>query len=144
MTIGIRAGREKTTWLQRMTEEQAHANHMTERILQFGDEALLSREQLLNPGHAEQIKGDLLVEMNTADLLEERSAVYNYRAMIAALGADDPTTRQVLERILVYEERRAEHVTNLLKDCGSRRQWKKNGGRVCNHGTTACEPSDTA
>ena len=105
-----------------MTEEQAHANHLAERILQLGGEALLSREQLLNQGDAEQIKGDSLVEMITADLLAERSAVYNYRAMIASLGADDPMTRQVLERILVQEERYAENLTNLLRDFGSRRQ----------------------
>lgn len=121
MTTGIRAQRVKTMWLQHMTEEQAHADHLAERIRQLGGEAVWSCEQLLNRSHTEQIEGDSLVMMITADLLAERSAIHNYRAMIASLGADDSTTRQVLERILVQEERHAANFANLLRDWGSKR-----------------------
>jgi bacterioferritin (cytochrome b1) len=36
--------------------------------------------------------------------------------MIASIGDDDPTTRQVLERILAQEEAHAEHLAGLLRD----------------------------
>jgi bacterioferritin len=76
----------------------------------------LSLERLLNRSHAEHVEGDSVVEMITADLITEQIAIENYRAMIASIGADDPTTRQVLERILAQEEAHAENLASLLRD----------------------------
>jgi bacterioferritin len=56
------------------------------------------------------------MEMITADLIAERIAIESYREMIAYVGADDPMTRQVLERILAQEKEHAENLAGLLGD----------------------------
>jgi rubrerythrin len=50
------------------------------------------------------------------DLAAERITIDSYRAMIAAVGNDDPTTRRVLETILATEEEHAEDLASLLDD----------------------------
>jgi bacterioferritin len=56
------------------------------------------------------------------DLLAEQVWIENYRDMIASIGADDPTTRQVLERILAREEAHAENWASLLKRLSVKRE----------------------
>ena len=116
MTAGISARHVKARFIQHVTEERAHADQLVERIVQLGGKPELSSGRLLTRSHAEHIEGDSLVEMITADLLDERSAIASYRDMIAAIGLDDPTTQQVLERILAQEEAHAENLASLLAD----------------------------
>lgn len=115
MTAGVSARHVKVKFLQYVAEEQAHADHLAERIVQLGGKPDLSTERLLNRSHAEHVEGDSLAEMITADLVHERISIDSYRAMIASIGDDDPTTRQVLERILAQEEAHVENLTTLLK-----------------------------
>ena len=115
MTAGIRSRHVKAKFLQHMTEERAHADQLVECIVQMGSEPDLSPERLLSRSQAEHVEGDSLTEMITADLLAERISIDRYRALIAALGADDPTTRQVLEQILAQEETHAENLAGLLR-----------------------------
>jgi bacterioferritin len=115
MTTGIRSHRVTATFLQHVTEEQAHADQLAERIVQLGGKAVFPLEWLLNRNHAEHVEEDSLAEMITADLFAEQSAIHNYRAMIATIGSDDPKTRQVLERILVEEEAHAENLSGLVR-----------------------------
>jgi len=49
------------------------------------------------------------------DLVAERIAIESYRDMIAFVGSDDPTTRRLLEEILMKEEEHAEDLVSLLK-----------------------------
>lgn len=116
MTAGVSGRRVKAKFLQHVAEEQAHADQLTERITQLGGKPDLSPERLLNRSHAEHVEGDSLVEMITADLVAERISIDSYRAMIASIGADDPTTCQVLKRILAQEEAHAENLASLLRD----------------------------
>lgn len=113
MTAGISARPLKAKFLQYMTEEQAHADQLAERITQLGGKPDLSPERLLNRSQAEHVEGDSLAEMITADLIAERISIDSYRAMIASIGGDDPTTCQVVERILAQEEARAENLASL-------------------------------
>jgi len=117
MTAGISSRHEKTKFLQYVTSERAHADQLTERIVQLGSRPDLSPDRLLSRSRAEHVEGDTLVEMITADLLAERISIERYRAMIASIGDDDPTTRHVLEQILTQEEERAEDLAGLLRDC---------------------------
>jgi bacterioferritin len=116
MTAGVSGGRVKAKFLQYVAEEQVHADLLAERIVQLGGKPYLSPERLLIRSHAEHVEGDSLVEMITADLVAERISIDSYRAMIASIGDDDPTTRQVLERILAQEEAHAENLAGLLRD----------------------------
>jgi len=117
MTAGISSRRAKAKFLQHVAEEQAHAVQLAERIVQLGGELDLPAAELLNRNHAEHVEGDSVEEMITADLIAERIAIDSYRDMIASIGADDPMTRQVMERILVQEEEHADNLAGLLRDC---------------------------
>jgi len=116
MTAGIGARFAKAKFLQHVTEEQAHADQLAERIVQLGGKPELSHERLLSRSHAEHVEGDSLAEMITADLVAERTSIASYRAVIASIGDDDPTTCQVLERILAQEEAHAENLASLVRD----------------------------
>jgi bacterioferritin len=120
MTAGIRARHVKAKFLQHVTEEQAHADQLAVRIIQLGGELDLAHEGLLNRYHTEHVEGDSLEEIITAGLIAERIAIDSYRAMIFSIGADDPTTRQVLEGILAQEEEHAENLADLLRDSSSK------------------------
>jgi len=116
MTAGVSARHVKVKFLQYVAEEQAHADQLAERIVQLGGKPDLSPERLLNRSHAEHVEGDSLAEMITADLVAERTSIASYRAVIASIGDDDPTTCQVLERILAQEEAHAENLASLVRD----------------------------
>jgi bacterioferritin len=115
MTARISSHHMKAMLLQHVTEERAHADQLAKRIVQLGGQPVLSLERLLNRSHAEHVEGDSLVEMITADLIAERAAVESYRDMIASIGPDDPTTRQVLEQIVAQEAEHAENLASLLR-----------------------------
>ena len=116
MTAGTSSRHVKAKFLQHVSEERAHADQLAERIVQLGGQPELSPERLLSRNHAEHVEGDSLTEMIAADLLAERISIDSYRTMIAAIGDDDPTTRRVLERILVQEEAHVENLATLLRD----------------------------
>ena len=115
MATGINSLSVKNEFLQHATEEQAHADHLAERIVQLGGEPDLSPEGLLGRSHSEYVEGTSLVEMITEDLVAERVAIDSYREMIDYVGADDSTTRKILERILEEEEEHAEDLVSLLR-----------------------------
>jgi bacterioferritin len=115
MTAGISSRHVKATFLNMVNEERAHADQLVERIIQLKSQPDLSPDRLLSRSEAEHVEGDSLTEMITADLLAEQLSIDSYRAMIAAIGADDPTTRQILEQILAQEETHAEDLAGLLR-----------------------------
>jgi bacterioferritin len=71
---------------------------------------------MLNRSHSEYVEAESLVEMITEDLIAERIAIDSYREMVAYVGTDDSTTRQLLERILAQEEEHAKDLAGLLDD----------------------------
>ena len=116
MATGISSHSVKGEFLQHAAEEQAHADHLAERIVQLGGEPNLSPEGMLNRSHSEYVEADSVVEMITEDLIAERIAIESYREMVAYVGTDDSTTRQLLERILAQEEEHAKDLAGLLDD----------------------------
>ena len=127
MAKGISSLSVKGEFLQHATEEQAHADQLAERIVQLGGEPNLSPEGLLDRSHSEYVEGDSLADMITEDLIAERVAIDSYRDMITYVGADDPTTRKVLEKILAQEEEHAEDLSSLLTDLGSESKSQRPG-----------------
>jgi bacterioferritin len=119
MATGINSLSVKDEFLQHATEEQTHADQLAERIVQLGGEPNLSPEGLLGRSHSEYVEGTSLVDMITEDLIAERVAIDSYREMVDYVGADDSTTRKILERILEQEEEHAEDLVSLLKGLGS-------------------------
>lgn len=116
MASGINAQSVAGEFLQHATEEQQHADQLAQRIVQLGGEPDLSPQGLHTRSHSEYVEGDSLVEMIKEDLIAERIAIDSYREMINFLGANDPTTRRLLEEILAKEEEHADDLVSLLED----------------------------
>jgi bacterioferritin len=86
--------------------------------VQLGGEPNLNPEGLLSRSHSEYATGSTLREMLEEDLVAERIAIDSYREIINYLGADDPTSRRLMEEILAKEEEHADDLASLLQDLG--------------------------
>jgi bacterioferritin len=115
MAQGMNAESVKSEFLTHAAEEQGHADELAERIVQLGGEPDLSPDGLSARSHSEYVEGTSLEDMIKEDLVAERIAIESYRDMIAFVGDDDPTTRRMLEGILMKEEEHAEDMVSLLK-----------------------------
>ena len=115
MAAGIHAQAVAQEFLEHANEEQQHADQIAERITQLDGEPNFSPEGLASRSHSEYVEGTTLIEMLKEDLVAERIAIESYREMIAFVGDQDPTTRRMLEDILMTEEEHAEDLGSLLQ-----------------------------
>jgi bacterioferritin len=115
MAAGIHAAPVAAEFLQHATEEMGHADLIAKRIVELRGEPNFSPEGMAARSHAEYAEGDSLIGMIKEDLVAERIAIESYRESIAYLGAEDPTTRRMLEEILASEEEHAEDLSSLLE-----------------------------
>ena len=120
MASGINSQAIKAEFLEHANEEQGHADQIAERITQLDGKPNLSPEGLLTRSHSDYVAGEDIVDMIKEDLVAERIAIDSYREMIDYIGADDPTTRRVLEGILAVEEEHAEDMNTLLEQLGKK------------------------
>lgn len=114
MARGIHAKSIADEFLAHSNEEQGHADLLAARIVQLGGEPDFSPEGLTRRSHAEYVPGGSLVEMIREDLVAERIAIDSYAEMIQYLGAQDPTTGDLLRAILAVEEQHADELADLL------------------------------
>jgi bacterioferritin len=103
-------------------EEQGHADQIAARITQLGGEPDFNPQGLAMRSHAEYVPGNDLYDMIQEDLIAERIAIESYSEMIRYIGADDMTTRRMLEQILAVEEEHAEDMKSLLESMGKAKQ----------------------
>jgi bacterioferritin len=120
MASGINSQAIKTEFLAHANEEQGHADLIAERITQLDGKPNLSPVGLADRSHADYVEGEDLADMIKEDLVAERIAIDSYREMINYIGADDSTTRRVLEGILAMEEEHAEEMNTLLEQIGKK------------------------
>lgn len=112
---GLPAEAIKQEFLKHAQEEQQHADQIAERIVQLGGDPNFNPIGLADRSHAEYgNSGNALVNILRDDLIAERVAIESYREMIAYVGADDSTTRRLLEGILAVEEEHAEEIASML------------------------------
>src|SRR5450432_2069516 len=116
MAAGIHAAPVAAEFLQHATEEMSHADLIAKRIIELRGEPNFSPDGLAARSHAEYVEGDSLKSMIKEDLVAERIAIESYRDIIKYLGAQDPTTRRMLEGILAVEEQHADELADLLGD----------------------------
>lgn len=114
MAAGMLADAVKAEFLEHAQQEQAHAHRIAERIVQLGGEPDLNPDTLTARAHAEYREGENLRDMVRENLVAERIAIDSYRELIAWVGDDDPTTRRMLEDILIQEEAHADEFADLL------------------------------
>ncbi len=79
---------------------------------------------MLARSHAEYVEGAKLVEMIREDLVAERVAIDAYGEMVRYLGAQDPTSRRVIETILAQEEEHAEDLASILQHLVGEDPWR--------------------
>jgi len=120
MAKGIHAEGVAAEFLEHANEEQQHADQIASRIVQLGGAPDFSPEGLASRSHAEYVEGETLDDMIKEDLIAERIAIDSYREMINYLGAEDSTTRRMLEEILAKEEEHADDLASLLEDIGGK------------------------
>ncbi len=119
MAEGIHADPVAAEFLQHATEEQMHADWVSERIAQLGGVPDLNPEGLATRAHAKYVEGENLVDMIKENLVAERVAIETYNEIIRWLGADDPTTRRIIEDILKMEEHHADDLAGMLAELES-------------------------
>jgi bacterioferritin len=122
MAQGIHADPIAQEFLTHANEEQGHADQIAGRIVQLGGSPNLSPEGLLSRSHSEYVEGETLLDMIKEDLVAERVAIDSYNEMIRYVGADDVTTRRMLEAILAVEEEHANDLVSFLADMD--KDWK--------------------
>jgi bacterioferritin len=116
MAKGIHAAPVAAEFLEHANDEQAHADRISERIVQLGGAPNLSPEGLLTRSHTEYIEAkDNLVEMIKENLVAERIAVDSYREIATYFAAFDSTTRKMIEEIQAEEEEHADDLADLLE-----------------------------
>ena len=115
MARGIHARGVSTEFLAHSTEELGHADVLAARIVQLGGEPDFAPNELAQRSHAEYVEGKTLQDMIRENLVAERIAIRSYRDMIRFLGADDPTTSDLLKGILAVEEEHANELADLLE-----------------------------
>lgn len=97
-------------------EERQHAMWAAERITQLGGEPDFDLATLTKRAHTtyETFADDDLAGMLKENLAAERIVITTYQEIIRWLGADDPTTRRLMEKILAEEEEHADDIVDLL------------------------------
>lgn len=114
MASGLAAEGVASEFAEHAMQEAQHADQIAGRIVQLGGAPDFAPDRLTVRSHAEYVEGETLTDMIREDLVAERIAIDSYREMINYIGADDPTTRRLLEEILAVEEEHAEDMASLL------------------------------
>src|SRR5579862_9179624 len=102
--VGIDSESVKAEFEEHAGDEREHLAKIAERINQLGGTPNLDPEGLATRSTTEYGCAQTLVEMLRENLIAERIAVEHYRELIRFFGDKDPTTRVMLEGILVQEE----------------------------------------
>jgi bacterioferritin len=114
MARGIHSRAVALEFLAHSNEELGHVDVLAARIVQLGGEPDFAPQSLVGRSHAEYVAGNSLQDMIREDLVAERIAIQSYRETIQAIGDSDPTTSDLLKRILAVEEEHADDMASLL------------------------------
>jgi bacterioferritin len=111
---GISSDAVKEEFDEHAKEEQGHMRLVAERINQLGGTPNFNPEGLATRAASQYVVGTNLVDMIKENLIAERIACEHYRELIRYFGDGDPTTRVMMEGILVNEEEHANDMHDLL------------------------------
>lgn len=95
-------------------DEERHMMMLAERINQLGGNPDLNPSTVAQRTATEYSQGTDLLQLIEENLVAERIAIMVYRKLITWFGAQDPTTRRMLETILQDEEEHADDLSDLL------------------------------
>ncbi|MDT8992621.1 ferritin-like domain-containing protein [Curvibacter sp. APW13] len=114
MAKGIHSRSVAAEFLAHSNEELGHADSLAARIVQLGGEPDFSPVDLASRSHVEYIAAVILDDMIRENLVAERIAIHSYRQTIDSIADRDPTTSDLLKRILAVEEEHADDMSSLL------------------------------
>ena len=114
MARGIHSSGVEDEFLEYARQEQEHADRVAKRITELGGRPNLNPEGLATRSHAQYGEGEQLEDMIKEDLVAERIAIATYTEIVRWIGADDPTTRRMMEELLATEEEHADDMAKLL------------------------------
>lgn len=114
VAAGISSDGVKKEFDEHAKEEQGHMRMAAERINQLGGTPDFNPEGLASRSASQYVQGANLIEMIRENLIAERIACEHYRELIRFFGDNDPTTRVMMEGILVNEEEHANDMRDLL------------------------------
>jgi bacterioferritin len=112
--VGIDSESVKQEFAEHARDEYAHMEKIAERINQLGGTPNFDPEGLAMRSATEYGHAVKLIDMIKENLVAERIAVEHYRDLIRFFAEKDPTTRVMLEGILVQEEEHANDMHDLL------------------------------
>src|ERR1700688_2587351 len=112
--VGISSDSVKEEFEQHAKEETEHMRKVAERINQLGGTPDFNPEGLATRSASQYVEGSNLLEMIKENLVAERIACEHYRELIRYFADKDPTTRVMMESILVNEEEHANDMHDLL------------------------------
>ncbi len=113
---GINRQQVSDEFAEHAKEERKHMLQAAERISQLGGQPDLSLDTATARSHTQYVTVDEddLTGMLKENLKAERIVIMTYQEVIRWLGADDPTTRIMMESILAEEEEHADDLNDLL------------------------------
>ncbi len=105
-------------FVEHAAEELQHTLWVAERIDQLGGTPDLDPAGLVSRSQTQYrtYRDTDLAGMLRENLFAERIVIQTYQEIILWLGASDPTSRRLIERILEQEEEHADDLRNLLTE----------------------------
>jgi len=114
MATGVHAKSVADEFKEHADDEREHADSLAERIQQLGGKPDFNPRGLLERSVSQYVEGETLAEMIREDLIAERMVIEVYQEMVRYFGANDPTTRTLVEELLRKEEEHASDLSDLL------------------------------
>ncbi len=111
---GLSSDSVKKEFDENAKEEAGHMRLVAERINQLGGTPNFNPEGLATRSASQYTESPNLVEMIKENLIAERIACEHYRELVRFFADKDPTTRVMMENILVNEEEHANEMHDLL------------------------------
>jgi bacterioferritin len=115
MAAGPIAEPARREFLEHADEEMEHADLIAQRIVQLDGQPNFEPAGLASRSTAEYVACHTLEQMVRENLVAERVTIESYKEMIAYVGADDPTTRRLLESVLAREEEHATALSTMMR-----------------------------
>ena len=117
MAVSLLAPGVKEEFLEHADEELKHADMLATRIQQLGGIPIFDPAEIAKTAkkaHVSVSMGSTIEAMVREDLDVERAQVNAYMRFIREVGFKDPTTRRMLEDILIDTEHHAAELRDLL------------------------------
>ena len=109
----------KAKFLQYAHEEQTHARHIVQRIIELEENPNLYHPEVLSPRHNMSVELQSFMDMMIDDVIAARIAIDTYQKLLVCV-ATDPTTRQLVNGILADKQKHAEELLSCMRQVAER------------------------